>query len=202
MEDAASRELLRSEFYRTSLILITTLVLMLVVLTLFAVGSDNSPHLQSRMMRGLVVLAALAVYESIVLVLLNRWRRQRRPSPWDFRYFNTFVEVTVPVLILALLGAQIGIAQTLLGAAPFFLFILIVLSALYLDFGLCTFAGLIGNVVNLASRIEQATKQFNAQLLVSEAVQQQLDAARYPAEDLGEVELKGQAKPTRLFRLA
>jgi len=35
-----------------------------------------------------------------------------------------------------------------------------------------------------------------------QAVQQQLDAAQYPAEDLGDVELKGQAKPARLFRLA
>jgi adenylate cyclase len=61
---------------------------------------------------------------------------------------------------------------------------------------------IIGDVVNLASRIEQATKPFNARLLVSEAVRQQLDPARYPAEDLGEVELKGQAKPARLYRLA
>jgi adenylate cyclase len=61
----------------------------------------------------------------------------------------------------------------------------------------------IGDAVNLASRIEQATKQFGAKLLVSAAVWEKVAAlGEYKAEDLGLVELKGQAKPTRLFRLA
>ncbi len=58
----------------------------------------------------------------------------------------------------------------------------------------------IGDVVNVAARIEQATKQFRASLLVSEAVAQSI---RDPAAvDLGPVELKGQAAPLRLYRLA
>ncbi len=62
---------------------------------------------------------------------------------------------------------------------------------------------IIGDVVNLASRIEQATKQYSARLLVSSAVWDKLaPLATYPAEDLGFSELKGQAKPTRLFKLA
>ena len=58
----------------------------------------------------------------------------------------------------------------------------------------------IGDVVNLASRIEQATKQFQADLIVSEAVVQSL--AEPAGEDLGLVELKGQPRPIRLFKLA
>lgn len=61
---------------------------------------------------------------------------------------------------------------------------------------------IIGDVVNLASRIEQATKQFQAQILVSEPVMSALQPDRYPAEDLGLVELKGQSKPARLYKLA
>ena len=60
---------------------------------------------------------------------------------------------------------------------------------------------IIGDVVNLAARIEQATKQFDAQLLVSEAIWKQLDGHKEEAEDLGPVQLKGQAKPTRLYKL-
>jgi len=144
MAEAASRELLRSEFYRTSLILFTALVLILVVLALFAAGGDTSPNLQARMTRGIMALGALAVYEGLVLVLLNGWRRRHRASPWSFRYLNTLVEVSLPALILVLIGAQIGTTQALLGAAPFLLFILIPLSALYLDFWLSVFAGLVG----------------------------------------------------------
>jgi adenylate cyclase len=61
----------------------------------------------------------------------------------------------------------------------------------------------IGDVVNLAARIEQATKQFGAQLIVSATVWEKVaPLCRYQAEDLGLAELKGQAKPTRLYKLA
>lgn len=60
---------------------------------------------------------------------------------------------------------------------------------------------IIGDAVNLAARIEQATKQFQAPLLVSETVWKHLDAAAWRGEDLGEVTLKGQGRPTRLYRL-
>ncbi len=58
----------------------------------------------------------------------------------------------------------------------------------------------IGDAVNLAARIEQATKQFQAQLLVSADVATSI--GNPSGEDLGWVELKGQAKPVRLFKLA
>ncbi len=58
----------------------------------------------------------------------------------------------------------------------------------------------IGDVVNLASRIEQATKQFQACLLVSEEVEKAL--GNNTGTDLGLVELKGQSSPIRLFKLA
>jgi adenylate cyclase len=60
----------------------------------------------------------------------------------------------------------------------------------------------IGDTVNLAARIEQATKSHHAQLLVSEAVWNALGSEATHAEDLGLVELKGQARPARLFKLA
>lgn len=61
---------------------------------------------------------------------------------------------------------------------------------------------IIGDVVNLASRLEQATKELHARLLVSEAVRRNLDAATMEVEDLGLVELKGQPHPARVFKLA
>ncbi len=56
-------------------------------------------------------------------------------------------------------------------------------------------------MVNLASRIEQATKQFDSRLLVSETVWRDLDQDRYPATDLGLVHLKGQSQPIRVYSL-
>lgn len=62
---------------------------------------------------------------------------------------------------------------------------------------------IIGDSVNLASRVEQATKQLSARLLVSEAVAETLwGADGVSMEDMGPIELKGQAKPVRLFKVA
>ena len=61
---------------------------------------------------------------------------------------------------------------------------------------------IIGDVVNVASRLEQATKDFNARLLISEAVRRSLDSSRANLEDLGLVPLKGQPQPARIFKVA
>jgi len=61
---------------------------------------------------------------------------------------------------------------------------------------------IIGDVVNLASRLEQATKEFQARLLISEEVRRSLDAAMAGVEDLGPVALKGQPNPARIFKVA
>lgn len=62
---------------------------------------------------------------------------------------------------------------------------------------------IIGGVVNLASRIEQANKALGSQLLVSEVVTKSLsDSPEFTPEDIGLVELKGQPQPVRLYKLA
>ncbi len=59
----------------------------------------------------------------------------------------------------------------------------------------------IGDTVNIAARIEQATKAHGAQVLVSEDVWRELPEGEFPGEDLGLVELKGQPAPMRLHKL-
>jgi adenylate cyclase len=56
-----------------------------------------------------------------------------------------------------------------------------------------------GDVVNVAARIESATKNFGVDLLVSEEVAQ---AARGIALlEAGEIMLKGKSRPTRLYAI-
>jgi adenylate cyclase len=61
---------------------------------------------------------------------------------------------------------------------------------------------IIGDVVNLASRLEQATKEFHARLLISEEVHRSVRREIAGIEDLGPVELKGQPHPARVFKVA
>ncbi|NNF57733.1 MAG: GAF domain-containing protein, partial [Rhodothermaceae bacterium] len=59
-----------------------------------------------------------------------------------------------------------------------------------------------GDVVNVAARIEQMNKDFDSQVLVSEAVWRHVTPGRYPAEDLGERPIRGRSQVLRLFQLA
>ena len=61
---------------------------------------------------------------------------------------------------------------------------------------------IIGHVVNTAARIEQLNKPFGSQLLISEVVRSASGELSAGATDLGEVPIRGQALPLRLFKLA
>jgi adenylate cyclase len=58
----------------------------------------------------------------------------------------------------------------------------------------------IGDTVNMASRIESATKQYGVDLLVSEVTLQEL-RGKFIFEDVGFAELKGKSKPVALFKI-
>lgn len=55
-----------------------------------------------------------------------------------------------------------------------------------------------GDVVTLASRIEQMTKTLDAQILASETVWRALDPGRFTGTDLGLFDVRGRAHPVRL----
>jgi adenylate cyclase len=61
---------------------------------------------------------------------------------------------------------------------------------------------IIGDVVNLASRIESLNKQFNSQFLISGTVKEAIGDAGNDAVSLGEVIVKGRAEPVEIFKLA
>ena len=60
----------------------------------------------------------------------------------------------------------------------------------------------IGDVVNLASRIEQLNKQFGSQLLISQIVRQALGEQFAGAIPMGDVKVKGREAPIRIYQLA
>ncbi len=59
---------------------------------------------------------------------------------------------------------------------------------------------IIGDVVNLASRIEQLNKQFDSQLLISHEVYSALE--NKIGESCGEVSVKGRLEPVKIYKLA
>jgi len=60
----------------------------------------------------------------------------------------------------------------------------------------------IGDVVNVASRIEQLNKQFGSQLLISETVWQEVNENFYDAIPIGAVQVKGREAPIQVYQVA
>ena len=61
---------------------------------------------------------------------------------------------------------------------------------------------IIGDVVNLASRIEQLNKKYGSRLLVSEEVWHSIEKSTLTAEDLGSVDIRGHAGTVHIYKLA
>lgn len=61
--------------------------------------------------------------------------------------------------------------------------------------------GVIGDVVNVAARLEQLNKPLGTSILVSREVIDLAPALRDVAKDLGEVQLKGREEPQQVFEL-
>lgn len=140
VQRAISRVVLRSELWRAALVL-GVLAFLLGFVLLLQAAPESGPLYRARLARGVIVLVLGLLYESGVLVTLLRWRRADRPSPAWFRWLNTTVEVSLPTVAVLLLAPVTGLAPALAGAAPYVYFVLIVFTALYLDFGLCVVAG-------------------------------------------------------------
>ena len=60
----------------------------------------------------------------------------------------------------------------------------------------------IGDVVNLAARIEKLNKDFDSQLLISEMVWQAIDEGPGNAVPMGHVQVRGREQPIQIFQVA
>jgi adenylate cyclase len=60
----------------------------------------------------------------------------------------------------------------------------------------------IGDVVNLAARIEKLNKQFDSQLLISEIVWQAVDSEAGKAVPMGQVEVRGREQTIQVYQVA
>jgi adenylate cyclase len=61
---------------------------------------------------------------------------------------------------------------------------------------------IIGDVVNIASRIEQLNKTYGSRILVSEEVWKSIEKSTYRSEDMGTVDIRGHAGTVHLYKLA
>ncbi len=145
-EDHLAREILQSERMRLA-ILAGIFALLMVVFPLFALvfREDYLRNFRSVGMIGyaLGVAAALVAYELLMRCILGRQLAAgRTPSPL-LRFWNAFIETSVPTVLMLVLGQYAHAVLVLQGPAAFLYAVFIVLSTLRLDIRLSVFTGFV-----------------------------------------------------------
>jgi adenylate cyclase len=145
-ERRLAREILVAERLRATLLAVLPTVAMLAFLSI----SSAYPEAVTMLLHGKfdrapvgLFLCAVAGFEFHVLYATERMLRSGvRPSAFR-RYGYTFVETSLPTLVIVYYATILGPVQALLMPSAYVYFVFIVLSTLRLDFFLCAFTGLV-----------------------------------------------------------
>jgi len=149
-QESLTREILRSEFRRVT-ILLWLFVLLACVYCLFAfvpgfLGSEFRIGLRDQWPRVLSLFGAIILYESFVRGAIQRLIANRRAPGASLRFVNGFVEASIPTVFLFMTASALGPRDALVAHSFLFYFLFILLSILQLDLRLCWFAGAVAAV--------------------------------------------------------
>jgi adenylate cyclase len=146
---ALMQQILKTEVVRVTAVIVVTSGLALTSLALYLVapaGIDRIWHGQFAPPYVLAVVAPFVAFEFAVLYILKRRIALDRDVPVLRRYLGSFIETSLPTVVLALQIDHMGATEALGFAAPLVYFLFIVLSTLRLDFWLPAFTGLVAAV--------------------------------------------------------
>ena len=141
-----SREILRVERHRVTILAIVFGVALVVNLAFFLVfGAETGSYFTDpRIGRYVIIaLAAAIVYEWIARMVLGYYLASDREAPTLARFGNAFIETSFPTIFLVILANSYGPLIALQSNIMLFYAMFIILSTLRLRFGLSAWTGLI-----------------------------------------------------------
>ncbi|MFC2088610.1 adenylate/guanylate cyclase domain-containing protein [Calditrichota bacterium] len=143
-EKEFSKEVLLNERFRLYIIAAIFLILVFYLLTLLFFFKDIFDQYfggQNPLYWVILILGFFAFRSLIVRKIWNRWLMKDKKLPEILRYFNSLLEVSIPTIIIIVMGLESRSMVILLSPLIFLYFIFILLSTLELDFKLCFFTG-------------------------------------------------------------
>lgn len=152
-EDHLAREIVASERMRMGALAALLAILLIVFGTLYAAYHAQYRHYFSTpvgIVRSGATLALLLVYELAVRYAVGRRAAAGKAIPDALRFLNTFVETSVPSLLIVFVAREANPAVVLQGAAVLIYGVFIVLSTMRLDFRLSVFTGAVAAVEYVA----------------------------------------------------
>jgi adenylate cyclase len=146
---ALMRQILNTEVVRITAVIIFTSGLALTALALYFIapaGIERIWHGQFAPPLVLAIVLPFVAFELAVLYLVKRRIALDRDIPVVRRYVGSFIETSLPTVLLAIHITNMGAAEALGFVAPLVYFLFIVLSTLRLDFWLPAFTGFVAAV--------------------------------------------------------
>jgi adenylate cyclase len=146
---ALMRQILKTEVVRITAVIVFASGLALIALALYVIapaGIDRIWHGRFSPPYVLMIVVPFVAFELAVLYLVKRQIALDRDVPVVRRYVGSFIETSLPTVLLAIHIQNMGATEALGFVAPLIYFLFIVLSTLRLDFWLPAFTGLVAAV--------------------------------------------------------
>ena len=146
---ALMRQILKTEVVRVTAVIIVTFSLALTSAVLYFVSPAEVERIWHGRLYPIYIWALIGpfiAFELAILYVLKRRIALDRDVPMLRRYIGSFIETSLPTVLLAIHIDRMGATAALGFAAPLVYFLFIVLSTLRLDFWLPAFTGLVAAV--------------------------------------------------------
>ncbi len=144
-EEELSKEILQSEKFR-GLLLSGIIVVMLLAI---AVNAYYLKVFENNLIKPfqwfIVILIGLLIRSILVRKFQVVWFKKSRKKYLTFLYINTFIETSIPSVVIIVFASQFNPATALISPIVFFYFIFIILSIFDLDLKLSIFAGCVAS---------------------------------------------------------
>lgn len=162
-EEIFSEEIISNESFRSKVLagIIGFLIVIVLLLSIvFNKQFKDISHFPIIIELTLLILGAIFVRALFVSRAVKRWNRYGVKAFIIIRYVNAFIEISIPSVILILYSFQLPSVYPLFTPLALLYFLIIMLSALELDFKLCVFTGSVAALQYIAIAWFLSTKPF------------------------------------------
>ena len=162
-EEIFSEEIISNESFRSKVLAGIIGFLIIIVLLISLVFKEQFKDISQFpiiIQLTLIILIVIFVRALFVSRAAKRWTRFGIKAFIAIRYINTFVEISIPSIVLIIYSFNLPSVYPLFTPIALLYFLIIMLSALELDFKLCVFSGLVAAIQYILIAFYLSNKPF------------------------------------------
>jgi len=148
-EEIFSEEIISNESFRSKVLagIIAFLIIVVLLISIaFSKQFKDVSQFSLTIQITLIILGVIFVRALFVSRAAKRWNRYGVKAFILIRYINTFIEISIPSIVLIIYSFSLPSVYPLFTPIALLYFLIIMLSALELDFKLCLFSGTMATV--------------------------------------------------------